>query len=154
MKANPRFRRRSASLAGGFFLPGDAVDPAYRNIRDKTIGPAPEARAFIDSLCLRYRGLEDHNFLTDAKKHFLQRFWEMYLAVTFLERGLTPSRRKGRGGGPEFWFSLGLATENARSGSKLSHLALGTVQTGLRNRRLGSSPTCRQRRFSSASPTP
>jgi len=83
-----------------FFLPGDA-DEAYCNIRDKTTGPAPEARAFIESLWRRYRGLEDHNFLTDAKTHFLQRFWEMYLAVTFMERGLKPSR-KGRGGGPEF----------------------------------------------------
>ena len=103
-KANPRFGRRSASL-GGFFRPGDAVDTVYRNIRDKTTGPAPEARAFTDSLWLRYKGLEDPNFLTDTPAHFFERFWEMYLAVTFMERGLKPSRKGCVG--PEFWCSYG-----------------------------------------------
>jgi len=39
--------------------------------------------------------------LSDAQTHFLERFWEMYLAVTFMERGLTPSRQGDAG--PEFF---------------------------------------------------
>ncbi len=47
----------------GFFLPGDAPSLAYRNIRDKVDGPAPKARAFIEDLWSKYRGLEDPHFL-------------------------------------------------------------------------------------------
>lgn len=83
-----------------FFLPGDAPDRAYRNIRDLNIGPVPQARAFIEELWRRYSGYEDRHFLKDAQTHFLERFWEMYLAVAFMERGLTPSREGGMG--PEF----------------------------------------------------
>jgi len=82
-------------------LPGDAPSRAYRNIRDKTDGPAPEARAFIEELWSRYGGLEDPHFRSDAQAHFLERFWEMYLAVSFMERGLTPTRAGDAG--PEFW---------------------------------------------------
>ena len=85
----------------GFFLPGDAPSRAYRNIRDKMDGPAPQARAFIEDLWTRYGGLEDPHFLQDARAHFLERFWEMYLAVSFMERGLKPAR--GGNAGPEFW---------------------------------------------------
>ncbi len=91
--------------SSGFFLPGDGVSRAYRNIRDKTTDLAPEARAFIETLWLRYKGHEDSHFLQDARTHFLERFWEMYLAVTFMERGLKPSRESGVG--PEFWCSYG-----------------------------------------------
>jgi hypothetical protein len=76
----------------GFFLPGGAPSRAYRNIRDNIDGPAPKARAFIEDLWLRYRGYEDPHFLRDAQTHFLERFWEMYLAVTFMEHDLRPSR--------------------------------------------------------------
>lgn len=88
--------------SSGFFLPGDVPSRAYRNIRDKVAGPAPKARAFIEDLWLRYRGHEDPHFLRDAQTHFLERFWEMYLAVTFMKRDLTPSREGGVG--PEFSF--------------------------------------------------
>lgn len=84
-----------------FFLPGNAPSRAYRNIRDKVDGPAPEARAFIEHLWSRYRGLEDPHFLQDAQAHFHERFWEMYLAVAFIEHGLMPVRE--RGVGPEFF---------------------------------------------------
>jgi len=84
----------------GFFLPGEAVSRGYRNIRDKVDGPAPKARAFIEELWAKYQGLEDPHFLRDAQEHFLERFWEMYLGVTLIERGLRPSRKGNEG--PEF----------------------------------------------------
>ena len=73
---------------------------AYRRIRDQKIDPAPKARAFIEELWLRYSGYGDPHFLSDAKTHFPERFWEMYLAVTFMERDLQPSPLCGDG--PEF----------------------------------------------------
>lgn len=89
----------------GFFLQGDAPNRGYRNVRDRTSGPAAKGHAFIEELWPRYRGLEDRHFREDAKAHFLERFWEMYLAVTFIERGLAPVRRAGVG--PEFCFHHG-----------------------------------------------
>ena len=86
--------------SSSFFLPGEAPSKAYRRIRDQKTDPAPKARAFIEELWLRYRGYEDQHFLSDARTHFLERFWEMYLAVTFMERDLHPSPQSG--GGPEF----------------------------------------------------
>ena len=34
----------------GFFLSGEVASRAYRNIRDLTDGPVPEARLFVESL--------------------------------------------------------------------------------------------------------
>lgn len=61
-----------------------------------------EGRAFTESLWARYASLADSHFREDARAHFIERFWEMYLGVTFLDRGLqvTP----GSGTGPEFSF--------------------------------------------------
>lgn len=86
----------------GFFLPGNAPSRAYRNIRDKVDDPAPKARAFIEHLWSRYRGLEDPHFLQDAQTHFLERFWEMYLTVAFIDHELMPIREGGVG--QEFYF--------------------------------------------------
>jgi hypothetical protein len=86
-----------------FFLPGEAQDVAYRNTRDDPRGT--EARAFCETLWERYRALADLHFREDARNHFLQRFWEMYLAVTLLERGM-PIERYGEEG-PEFFTRVG-----------------------------------------------
>ena len=91
----------SETKAAGFFAPGDAPSLAYNNIRDLTHGPVPEARRFIEELWARYQGLEDPHFLQDARTHFLERFWEMYLGVSLMERGLKPTRSGDAG--PEFW---------------------------------------------------
>jgi len=83
-----------------FFQPGAATSQAYRNIRDLNTEPVPKAREFVEALWQRYRGYEDPHFLSDAKTHFQERFWEMYLAVAFVESGFCPSRSLGVG--PEF----------------------------------------------------
>lgn len=97
--------------SSSFFLPGKAPSRAYQRIRDQKTDPAPKARSFIEGLWLRYRGYEDPHFLSDAKTHFLERFWEMYLAVTFMERGLqlSPPRDAGpdilcRHNGQKIWL--------------------------------------------------
>jgi len=86
-----------------FFIPGNCEGPAYRNVRD--LPHREEARNFTESLWRRYQGYEDAHFLREAMDHFLERFWEMYLAVTFLERGF-PLSRAGNAG-PEFRFTSG-----------------------------------------------
>ncbi len=85
-----------------FFLPGDCNDRGYRNVRDNPC--RPEWRTSVDELWSRYHdlGLEDSHFREDARNHFLERFWEMYLAVTLSERGLKLQR--DRDDGPEFYF--------------------------------------------------
>jgi hypothetical protein len=89
--------------ADSFFVPGDCRDPAYENVRD--LPHLEEARNLTESLWGRYQGYEDVHFLREARDHFLERFWEMYLAVTFLERGFDIFRAGNAG--PEFCFASG-----------------------------------------------
>ena len=86
-----------------FFQHGDATDPGYRHVRD--LPNWREAKDFTESLWSKYRHLADPHFLTDARNHFLQRFWEMYLACTLLERGMELHRVGNEG--PEFFFLCG-----------------------------------------------
>lgn len=86
----------------GFFLPGPADDPAYRNTRD--LPAAEEARQFTNKLWSRYRGLADRNARTDARNHFHERFWEMYVAVALMERGIQPLKTDRCG--PEFYVVI------------------------------------------------
>ncbi len=85
-----------------FFIPGDCKDSFYRVVRD--LPEHKEARAFVESLWQRYRGYEDRHFLEGAKSNFLQRSWEMYLAVALLDHELRLSRVGNVG--PEFNFDF------------------------------------------------
>jgi hypothetical protein len=98
-----------SSIGPSFFISGGCQDQAYRNVRDnlltinKILYPnRPEPRQFVESLWSRYSDLADPHFREDARNHFLERFWEMYLAVTLRERGFQ-LRRAGREG-PEFYL--------------------------------------------------
>ena len=86
-----------------FFSPGNCEDVDYEAVRDK-----PEARdckCFVEELWQDYEPYCDKNFLSDAKNHFHQRFWEMYLCVTMLKRGFTIEKWGSEG--PEFNIVLG-----------------------------------------------
>jgi len=89
-------------LSTKFFQPGDAPDPAYRNLRD--LGERCDYRAFCEALWPRFEPYADPHFLKEVRRQFHPRFWEMYLAVAFLERGYT--LHKHRDGGPEFGIDL------------------------------------------------
>jgi type I restriction enzyme S subunit len=86
--------------AADFFLAGECMDLGYKNVRD--LAHHEDVRLFIRAMWERYAPLADAHFREDAKNHFLERFWEMYLAVTLSERGLTLVRSAGEG--PEFYF--------------------------------------------------
>src|SRR5579875_2582789 len=84
--------------APSFVMSGEASDPAYVFTRDDQRGAA--SKAFVEDLWKRCHPYVDVTCRSDARSHFLQRFWEMYLAVTLLEKGF--KLEKPAGGGPEF----------------------------------------------------
>jgi hypothetical protein len=87
----------------GFFLKGEDVDLGYKNIRDLDHNNIHEnARQFIQYLWSKYAPLADPHFREDAQNHFIERFWEMYLAVSLLDRGFSLNRYGHEG--PEFYF--------------------------------------------------
>jgi type I restriction enzyme S subunit len=83
-----------------FFLSGEATDPGYLHVRDGK--QWAEAKTFTEYLWTTYRPFADPNFLSDARNHFLQRFWEMYLACALIHRGFEVKRVGHEG--PEFYF--------------------------------------------------
>src|SRR5262245_36675789 len=85
-----------------FFLEGAAQDPAYLATRDHPLGV--DHRLVVENLWSRFRHLADPHFRTDAQSNFLQRFWEMYLAVTLLEHGFSLQRYGDEG--PEFYSNI------------------------------------------------
>jgi hypothetical protein len=101
--------RPMASTGSSFFIAGDCYDQAYKNVRDnlltinKVLYPKrPKPKQFVELLWSRYSDLADPHFREDAMNHFLERFWEMYLAVTLRERGF--QLRRAGSEGPEFYF--------------------------------------------------
>ena len=97
--------------SSSFFLNSAECDPGYRNVRDSSdlCGfKNYELKNYVESLWRDYRPYADNHFLSDACRHFQERFWEMYLGVTFLKHGFSINRDKNAG--PEFY----LQTETQR----------------------------------------
>ena len=61
------------------FSAGEAGDPTYVNLRDLKNEWTDPVRAFAESLWDRFRRLADPHFLTEIRRNFHSRFWEMYL---------------------------------------------------------------------------
>jgi hypothetical protein len=91
----------SASMP--FFMDGTCEDLGYLNTRDHPRGT--QHKKFVEELWIRFHPLADPHFREDARNHFLQRFWEMYLAVTLLENGFDLRRHGDEG--PEFYAYVG-----------------------------------------------
>jgi hypothetical protein len=85
-----------------FFLLGDDCDPSYLNIqRVQFVRPAKQ---YVERLWRMYAPYADRHFREDARKHFLQRYWEMYLAVALKDAGFTPVKLTDKG--PEFFIEI------------------------------------------------
>ncbi len=83
-------------------LPGvtpEAIDPAYRNVRD--LPHAAGYRDFVEELWARFRAIAEPGFRLKAATALHPAFWEMYLYAALTERGL----RVGRASldGPDFF---------------------------------------------------
>jgi len=90
-------------MTGTFFLPGEAPDAGYVATRDHPRNR--DGRELCEKLWRLYARLADPNFREDARASFLQRFWEMYLAVTLQHYGMTLIRYGNEG--PEFFIESG-----------------------------------------------
>ncbi len=86
-----------------FFINGPCKDQGYQNTRDHPRGI--EHKRFVEKLWGKFHHLADPHFREDARNHFLQRFWEMYLAVALLEHGFNLKRDEDEG--PEFYAFVG-----------------------------------------------
>jgi hypothetical protein len=67
-----------------------------------------DRRELFDNLWQIYQPLADKHFLSDCKKHFHQRMWEMYLGVSLIKKGLDISSSKS---GPDFIVNRGRGSE-------------------------------------------
>jgi len=71
--------KREFSLFGSPGRPGSL----YERVRTRE----PHVRERVDQLWSEYRRLADRHFETEFRERLHERFWEMYLACTLLERG-------------------------------------------------------------------
>jgi|SRR3972149_848028 len=84
-----------------FFQEGFECNRGYINIRD--LSHLSEIKEFVEQLWQEYRPYADIHFRNDAKAHFQERFWEMYLGVTLISHGFTLDA--GGTTGPEFYVT-------------------------------------------------
>ena len=89
-------------LKNQFFQESKSCCSEYKAVRENE--NRIRHKAFIESLWEQYKEYADNHFLTDACRHFHERFWEMYLGVSFLDQGYLINA--GSSKGPEFYFSL------------------------------------------------
>jgi len=64
-----------------------ATDPVYIFLRDDDGHEAIELRYYAESLWDKYHPYADRHFLVEIGRDFHSRFWEMYLACTFMDNG-------------------------------------------------------------------
>lgn len=116
-----------------FFQAGKVADDGYRNVRD--LPHLSDLKALAETLWGEYAHLADDHFLEDAKSHFQERFWEMYLAVSLIRRGY--KLKKGCNSGPDFVVSLESETlqlEATAPGPGTGKDAVPKMKTGTANR--------------------
>lgn len=112
-----------------FFIDGSASDLGYVSTRDCSWNI--DSKAFVENLWRRFYPYADSQFPEDARNHFLQRFWEMYLAVTLLDKGFEITKHGDAG--PEFsvqidgkrvWFEA-VSPTHGTGPDKVPELVLG-----------------------------
>jgi hypothetical protein len=81
-----------------FFLDGPSDDLGYINTRDNPL--AAERKEYVESLWRQFVPFADVHFRDDARNHFHQRFWEMYLATTLFAKGFELTKHGNDG--PEY----------------------------------------------------
>ena len=85
-----------------FFLTEGNCESAYAVLRDR--GEVAHHRQFIEGLWNSYAPFADAHFLSDARNHLQERFWEMYLGCTLLQNGYNLYNPSAKG--PEFYCQV------------------------------------------------
>lgn len=93
---------RDADITTLFALQGDEWCQRYLTVRDSDDLVAANVRERVDGLWNIYKPYADYNFADQFGRHIDQRFWEMYLACTFLNLGYELMPRPG---GPDICTS-------------------------------------------------
>lgn len=75
------------------FSPGPAEHLAFVNLRAAESDHTRSSRDFVERLWLQYHELADKNFLTEIRRDFHARFWEMYLTCALLAHAKTRGYR-------------------------------------------------------------
>lgn len=89
---------------GAFFVEGDSGDSAYAILRDSSLPPDKAARAFVDELWESAHHSVDPRLPERARKALHPCFWELYLAATAVDCGMTLgpwSERRRRDSAPD-----------------------------------------------------
>jgi hypothetical protein len=81
-------RSRGALMRDLFAIDDPRADAAYKNIRAPKGEGAAVARANCDDLWRDFAPYASEHFRTEFRRHFHQRWFEMYLAVALLRAGL------------------------------------------------------------------
>ena len=93
------------------FSPGQAESPAYRNLCAMATLEAREGKELAEQLWTQYHPYADAHFLTEIRRDFHARFWEMYLTCTLLQHGqqhdYSVSCPKYETGGPDIRIEHG-----------------------------------------------
>jgi len=98
-------------------------------------GSISERREKFDRLYQKYQPYADRHFLSEVRKQFHQRTWEMYLGCTLLERGIPISSKDE---GPDFlienekkiWVECIACTKGSDSSDdRVPPMAYGVVQS-------------------------
>lgn len=79
-----------------FFSKDNVTDPFYMCIRDNP--DRKDACNFVEELWQEYAPYAEPEFLKDAKRVFLAKTWEMYLACVFLKNGFQLVRKTKKEG--------------------------------------------------------
>jgi len=79
-----------------FFLPGEVRDDRYRILRDDDFPIVKEGRRFVEEIWLTCAPYVDPDLHLRARECYLPRFWELYVAYTLRENGLSLVPRESR----------------------------------------------------------
>lgn len=85
-----------------FFQTEGNCEPAYKGLRD--LDKVAHHRRFVEELWNTYAPFADAHFLSDARTHLQERFWEMYLGCTLLQNGFNLCNPSAKG--PEFYCRI------------------------------------------------
>jgi hypothetical protein len=64
---------------GELFGTGDATDPLFTHLREPRHEWESTARCFAERLWMVFQSYADPHFMTEIRRDFSARFWEMYL---------------------------------------------------------------------------